>query len=524
LIRVVVFAVLVVCWIWPRPARCDVQRFAVVIGNDRGDSTDVPLRYAASDASRVATVLRDVGGVAPANLVVLRNEDAATVRSTLITFNDRIRSAQASPATQTLLFVYYSGHADARALRLGGSRFPLQELTQLVRGSAATFRLLVVDACRSGAITRVKGGRIVAPFALTDERRLPGEGMVLLTASSANEDAQESDELRGSFFTQAFVSGLLGAADADNDGSVTLDEVYRHAYDATLRATSRTFAGTQHPTFHLDVRGQGALVLTEPGAADPNRAHLEFPKGVGFLVMVDDEFGAVVGEVTAGETGRRLSVRPGRYFIRSRATDALLEGSLEVSAKELRYVEPRRLKRVSYARLVRKGARESGLAHSAEAGFALRSTLPNASGPCWGAVVGYRLDLESVTLGSRFAFCTSSFENRTLSARTNEYSLAFAAEHAWDFANFSLSLGGGGGAALTTQSFATLGRAPSRHSTSPMLFAVLGLSYDLSNRIYASVDARAEAQLVRLQEDGGGDSNLALPLAIRGNLLMGTHF
>lgn len=197
---------------------------------------------------------------------------------------------------------------------------------------------------------------------------------------------------------------------------------------------------------------------------------------------------------------------------------------MEVSAKERRYVEPRRLKRVSYARLVRKGGRESGLSHSAEAGFALRSTLPNASGPCWGAVVGYRLDLESVTLGSRFAFCTSSFENRTLSARTNEYAVAFSAERAWDFANFSLSLGGGGGAVLTTQSFDTLGRAPSRHSTSPLLFAVLGLSYDVSNRIYTSVDARAEAQLVRLQKQGGGDSNLVLPLAVRGNLLMGARF
>ena len=223
-------------------ALADVQRFAVVIGNDRGQADDAELRYAASDADKVARVLRDLGGVQPANLVVLRNEDASTARSTLITFNDRIRAAQASPATQTMLFVYYSGHADAQALRLGASRFELDELTRLVRGSAATFRLLIVDACRSGTITRVKGGHIVAPFALNAEPRLPGEGMAFLTASSANEDAQESDELGGSFFTHAFVSGLLGAADSNHDGAVTLEEAYRHAYESTLRSTSRTFA------------------------------------------------------------------------------------------------------------------------------------------------------------------------------------------------------------------------------------------------------------------------------------------
>jgi hypothetical protein len=522
--RIATFMLFVACWFAAHPARCDVQRFAVVIGNDRGNSSDIPLRYAASDAQRVATVLRDVGGVQPANLVLLRNEDATTVRSTLITFNDRIRSAQASPATQTLLFVYYSGHADAQALRLGGSRFLLEELTQLVRGSAATFRLLVVDACRSGTITRVKGGRIVLPFALSDERRLQGEGMAFLTASSANEDAQESDELRGSFFTQAFVSGLLGAADVDNDGSVTLEEAYRHAHDATLRATSRTFAGTQHPTFQFDVRGQESLVLTEPGANDPNRAQLEFPKGIGFLVMVDDEFGAVVGEVTAGNSGRRLSVRPGRYFLRGRTSDALLEGSVEIAAKEVHRVDPTRLKRLGYARLVRKGARESGRAHGAEVGLSLRSALPNASEPCWGGVLGYRLELEAVTLGSRFGFCTSSFENRSLTARTNEYALSFAAEHAWDFSNLSLSLGGGAGAVLTTQSFDTLGSAPSRYSTSPLLFAVVGLSHDLSSRIFVSLDVRAEAQLVRFQDPGASDSRLSLPLACRGTLLSGVHF
>lgn len=522
--RLAAFVLFLACWLCARTAWCDVQRFAVVIGNDRGTSSDTPLRYATSDADRVAGVLRDIGGVAPANLVVLHNEDAATVRSTLITFNDRIRGAQSSPATQTLLFVYYSGHADAQALRLGDSRFQLDELTRLVRGSAATFRLLVVDACRSGTITRVKGGRIVAPFALSNEQRLQGEGMVFLTASSANEDAQESDELRGSFFTHAFVSGLLGAADANHDGSVTLEEAYRHAYDATLRATSRTFAGTQHPTFQYDVRGQEWLVLTQPGASDPNRAQLEFPTGIGFLVMADNEFGAVVGEVTARDAGRRLSVRPGRYFVRGRSNDSLLEGSFEVAAKEVHTVDLATLKHVSYARLVRKGARESGLAHSAEVGFVLRSALPNAAGACVGGALGYRLELESVTFGARASFCTGSFENESLSSRTNEYLLALDAEHAWDFSGFSFMLGGGAGAALTTQRFTTRGAAPTRYSTTPLLFGVVGVSHDVSNRVYVTLDARPEAHLLRLQEEAATESRTLLRWAVRGTALVGAHF
>ena len=63
-----------------------------------------------------------------------------------------------------MLFVYYSGHADKNALHLGETRLPLVELEQLVRGSAAHFRVLLLDACGSGALTRTKGGTAAPPF------------------------------------------------------------------------------------------------------------------------------------------------------------------------------------------------------------------------------------------------------------------------------------------------------------------------------------------------------------------------
>jgi len=110
-------------------------------------------------------------------------------------------------------------------------------------------------------------------------------------------DAQESDELKGSFFSHALISGLLGAADSNGDGDVALEEAYHHAYESTLRATSRTLAGTQHPTFQYEVKGQGSLVLTRPGRARGKRAELVFPTGVDYLVMADDAQGSVIGEV-----------------------------------------------------------------------------------------------------------------------------------------------------------------------------------------------------------------------------------
>ncbi|HMI93790.1 MAG TPA: caspase family protein, partial [Polyangiales bacterium] len=295
-------------------ARADVQRFAIVIGNDRGAADEQPLRYAESDARRVYDVLRDLGGFVPANMVLLSGEDARTAEDTIIAINERVRSALALPGSQAMLFVYYSGHADAEALHLGDSELPARRLTQLVHGSAATFRLMVLDACRSGALTRRKGGKIVAASPLLSEDALPGSGLAVLAASAAHEDAQESEEIRASFFTHAFVSGLMGAADQDGDGAVSLSEAYQYSYGATLRATSRTLFGTQHPTFRFDYGGQGAVILTRPEAFTAARAQLSFPADIGFLVLRDSAEGAVVGEVGAFDRRRELSLRPGRYF------------------------------------------------------------------------------------------------------------------------------------------------------------------------------------------------------------------
>src|SRR5262249_26956603 len=154
------------------------------------------------------------------------------------------------------------------------------------------------------------------------------------TATSESESAQESDALQGSFFTHYLVSGLLGAADGDGDGNVTLGEAYQYAYDNTLRATSRTLAGTQHPTFHYELGGQGEVVLTSQARATPDRAAIRFPPDKSYLLIRNGEDGPVVAEVGAHDRRRRLSVKPGRYFVRGRGAEFLLEGTVVLGPGE----------------------------------------------------------------------------------------------------------------------------------------------------------------------------------------------
>ncbi len=493
----------------PVAAAAQVERFAVVVGNDAGQAPDVALSYAETDASRVASVLQEVGGVRPENLIVLRGQDAGTVRRTLIAVNERVRTA----GRQTVLIVYYSGHADPAALHLGGTS---------LAGSAASFRLLILDACRSGALTRVKGGAPIPPFDIRFGERVAGEGAVFLTSSSASEDSQESDEIKGSFFTHALLSGLLGAADENGDGRVTLDEAYRYAYETTLRASSRTLAGIQHPTFQYEVRGQGDLVLATLEANSANRAWIALPEGRTWLLFQGSQDGSVVGEVSAHDKSRRLNGRAGKYFVRGRGPEMLLEGALDAPAGANVLLDESRLERTAYARLVRKGAGAAELVASVETEGRARSSIVDDAGICGGAAVGVALALQSITLTPRFGWCRSGFTNPGIRTLVDQYDFELTAAHVWDLRLVSLELGLTTGGALLVQRFQTGGVAPSRTSAALQLSPAAGVTRDLGARAYAYLRASASTYLFRSEDSQTQRTSFSPSFALR--LALGAGF
>jgi hypothetical protein len=498
---------LVLALVWHAvPAQAHVQRFALIVGNETGAPGQERLRYALNDATRMYEVLRELGGIEPADMVLLRNEPADVMRRSLISLNDRIRSARELPDTQVMLLVYYSGHGDSAGLRLSGSVLALAELTQLVRGSAADMRVLIVDACRSGSITesRAKGWRVVDPFPLPQDE-LPGSGLAYLTASSADEDAQESDQLQGSFFTHALVTALLGAGDSNGDFAISLDEAYRYAYEATLRATSQSLLGTQHPSFRYDLSGQGALTLSRLREHTAERCLIRFPDELAFMVLREDADGAIVADVR--RSGQRLlSLPPGRYFVRARGEQVLYEGevralagtSLALSLAGLRCIEGAHL-----VRLANKGDRAPTVAHKVELSGLVLTPLEAVTQPCLGGSVGYWLELAPVSLQVRIGACTSSSEPAPprLASRLLAYRAELLAHRVWDFQNLALAVGIGAGVSLAQQRFETERDAPQRTAALPFVAISARAEWDLSRHWFVALEVAAETHFLRLQRE-----------------------
>ena len=420
-------------------ALADADRYAVIIGQNAGAADEQRLRYAETDAERVAELLGEVGGVRDENQIVLRGKTADQVRRALIATNERIRTTQRA-GRDAMLIVYYSGHGDADALHLGDSRLELRELEALVRGSSAAIRILIIDSCRSGAATHVKGGSPAPPIPLLADD-LQGEGVIVLTASTAGEDAQESDQLGGSFFTHHLISAMRGAADADGNQIVTVAEAFSYTREQTILSSSRTVAGTQHPTFHYDLRGRNDVALADLGS-DKTRGRLTLPDSATYLVMRQQVGGSMVGEIVASQPHRTLSLRPGSYGLRGRARDALLEGVVTVVANRETVVDPNSLERTTYARLVRKGRGEI-LGHVAGvfAGPAMQSAVIDGASPCLGGMIGAMWVRSDVTLSPRLTGCRGAFTNRTLDATTDAFAFDLRGARAWDLTGVTLDVG-----------------------------------------------------------------------------------
>ena len=336
------------------PARAEPVRLALLIGQDIGGPEDARLVYAERDARRMYEVLTSLGDVSRDRAYLLLDASAERVRETFGELRGRAAELQKF-GDDPLLFVYISGHADATGLRLGPSRLSHDDLRRLVDAVPGRVKILIVDACASGAVIRSKGGQTVAPFKIDLEQNAAVSGRVILTSTGAGEPAQEWEALGGALFTHYLLSALRGAGDRDGDGRVTLSEAYAYTYGRTLAASTGASAGAQHPTQEIELRGTGELVLTRPGGL--NEGLLLGPSLAGHYVVSTSLGGElVVAADKAAGHAVRLALAPGRYVVRKpegrfvRIAEVIVQPGLMVVLDE------RRMDQVPYAQVARRGA------------------------------------------------------------------------------------------------------------------------------------------------------------------------
>ena len=137
--------------------------------------------------------------------------------------------------------LFFAG-SNTRPNRLGSTAVSADFVQRCMRASRSRSVVLLLDCCYAGAFAQGLKVRAAGDINVLDsfpqERTGGGRGRAVITASNAMEYAFEGNQLADdqhglpSVFTTALVEGLAtGDADQDEDGWVSLDELYDYVFD-----------------------------------------------------------------------------------------------------------------------------------------------------------------------------------------------------------------------------------------------------------------------------------------------------
>lgn len=237
-----------------------VERYALYIGANYGGRSRERLLYAQSDALSFKKTMSEIGGVNDSNCRILYDPTKENLDKALQEITDTIQNSSSNSKRSEFIF-YYSGHSDENSLLLGDTKYDYSTLKEAITEVPSDIHVVILDSCYSGNFIRTKGGQKRKPFLVDDSTVVTGHAY--LSSSSDNESSQESDEIESSFFTNAMITGLRGAADTSGDNKVTLNELYSYAFNDTLSKTESSKAGPQHPNYNITLVGSGDLVLSD---------------------------------------------------------------------------------------------------------------------------------------------------------------------------------------------------------------------------------------------------------------------
>ena len=251
------------------------RRFALIIGNSSYvDKNLSRLATPDADVERLVSVLRDpeIGGFD--QVIPLINETATEVRRSIGRFFKNM-------TRDDLLLLYFSGHGvrddrgelylavkDTEHDLLGATAIPASFITREMDASRSRRQILMLDCCHSGAFAQGAKAALGESVGTKAAFEGTGFGRVVLTATDATQFAWEGDRVIGqgvnSVFTHYVIEGLqTGQADMDNDGLITVDELYDYTYAKVVSETPKQTPGK------WSYKQQGELVVARNPVIKP---------------------------------------------------------------------------------------------------------------------------------------------------------------------------------------------------------------------------------------------------------------
>src|SRR5262249_40493335 len=139
--------------------------------------------------------------------------------------------------------VPWDGHPD-----FPSALYPLKDLYETLNGLRAENIVVILDSCFSGAPGRSvtpKGAR-PAVVKVEDPLLAGGKVMVLAAATGTQISSEDIDDEHG-LFTYYFIDAIIGDADGDQDGLVSVSEAFHYVRDHVSKTALEELNRDQTP-------------------------------------------------------------------------------------------------------------------------------------------------------------------------------------------------------------------------------------------------------------------------------------
>ena len=242
-----------------------VEKWAVIVGISEYKHQPWNLNYAHRDAEELhKLLLTENGGNFKRENIRLLTDREATKRNIEIALHDFLQK----PDKNDLVMLYFACHGAPNPRRPNGNLYLLaydtepekiaatglrmREIDDVLRDTLIADKVIILaDTCHSGGIGGNLGNRSISDHSQRINEYLRGlgnakPGVALLTSAEAREVSREGKEWGGGHgvFTHFVLEGMRGKADTNNNGIVTVGELFEYVRENVKQATN----DRQHPS------------------------------------------------------------------------------------------------------------------------------------------------------------------------------------------------------------------------------------------------------------------------------------
>jgi len=337
------------------------QRKALIVANDQYEQDALSnLLAPGADAEALGRVLGD-RQIGDFTVQVVKNEPAHVLQA-------QIEDLFAESRPDDVLLLHFSGHglksvsgelffaaSNTRPNRLRATAVSADFVRLCMRDSRSRSIVLLLDCCYGGAFAQGVKVRAAGDVNVLDsfpQGRSGGHGRAVITASNAMEYAFEGDRLADdqqhpSVFTSALVEGLAtGDADRDEDGWVSLNELYDYVFDKVREQNPH-----QTPSRQVELEGELYLARSRRRRIQPAPIPVDLRAAITDQNMYTRR--GAVHELQSRLASEDLPVAAGAYealaevaradiqYVADLAAAALSQASVRPEVTELHFGEQR---------------------------------------------------------------------------------------------------------------------------------------------------------------------------------------